>query len=137
VIECEAHLASVGGGAAVFWRVLSIYDPSGKLLIGWNLGDNYSLPETSEKFVKLLDKIDSDYSKKITDELDAATAPEALIRPWSYWDFVYFSTITQSTVGYGDILPNSTSVRMVVVMQVLVGYALLIVILNLVFAAKS
>lgn len=33
---------------------------------------------------------------------------------WSYWDFVYFSTVTQTTVGYGDIVPNSTSVRALV-----------------------
>lgn len=50
---------------------------------------------------------------------------------WSFWDFLYFSAITQSTVGYGDILPNSTVVRMIVVLQVLVGYADLIVLLNL------
>ena len=30
---------------------------------------------------------------------------------WSYTDFLNFSAITQSTVGYGDIMPNRTMVR--------------------------
>jgi hypothetical protein len=39
----------------------------------------------------------------------------AKVLNWS--DFLYFSTITQATVGYGDILPNKTIVRMVVIIQ--------------------
>jgi hypothetical protein len=52
---------------------------------------------------------------------------------WSDWDFLYFSTVIQTTVGLGDILPNSTSVRMVVAAQIMLGYALLVVVLNAVF----
>lgn len=51
---------------------------------------------------------------------------------WSYWDFFYFSTIVQTTVGFGDILPNSTPVRMLVSFQIVMGYALLIVVVNVV-----
>ncbi|HEX8131064.1 MAG TPA: potassium channel family protein [Pyrinomonadaceae bacterium] len=40
---------------------------------------------------------------------------------WSFLDFLYFSTITQATVGYGDILPNSTLVRVLVILQTLLG----------------
>lgn len=53
---------------------------------------------------------------------------------WTYWDFLYFSTITQTTVGFGDILPNSTPIRMLVSGQILAGYALLVVVLNIVLA---
>ncbi len=56
---------------------------------------------------------------------------------WSYWDFLYFSAITQFTVGYGDMLPNSTPVRMIVVLQTCMAAALLIIALNFAFANKS
>ena len=39
----------------------------------------------------------------------------------SLWDFLYFSTITQSSTGYGDILPNSKLVRKVVTLQIILG----------------
>jgi len=55
---------------------------------------------------------------------------------WRYFDFIYFSMITQSTVGYGDILPNSTVVRSIVVAQIIVTYALLVVVLNLVLSSE-
>lgn len=53
-------------------------------------------------------------------------------RYWSYWDFLYFSVITQATVGYGDILPNSTTVRIIVMLQVLVGLVLVVFAINFV-----
>ncbi len=40
---------------------------------------------------------------------------------WSYFDFLYFSVISQTTVGYGDILPNSTLIRKVVITLVMLG----------------
>jgi hypothetical protein len=47
---------------------------------------------------------------------------------------VYFSTIVQTTVGFGDILPNRTPVRMLVTAQIMIGYALLVVVLNIVLS---
>jgi ion channel len=52
---------------------------------------------------------------------------------WSYWDFLYFSAVSQTTVGFGDILPNATSIRLLVVGQIILGYSLLVVLLNMVF----
>jgi len=60
------------------------------------------------------------------------TTSEAWPDIWSYLDFVYFATISQTTIGYGDILPNSTTVRVLVITQGLIAYALLIVVLNIV-----
>ncbi|MDQ3817307.1 MAG: potassium channel family protein [Acidobacteriota bacterium] len=56
---------------------------------------------------------------------------------WSYWDFLYFSTITQTTVGYGDILPNSTRIRKLVVYQTMIGLVILVVIINIVLLLAS
>ena len=36
-------------------------------------------------------------------------------------DFLYFSAITITTVGYGDILPNSSYVRSLVMIEALAG----------------
>lgn len=37
-----------------------------------------------------------------------------------FWTALYFSTITQSTVGYGDITPKSNIARLTVMLQALV-----------------
>jgi hypothetical protein len=50
---------------------------------------------------------------------------------WTFADFFYFSVIIQSTVGLGDIQPNSTTIRKIVVGQVLIGYVILVVLLNI------
>jgi uncharacterized membrane protein len=44
---------------------------------------------------------------------------------WDYTDFLYFSAVTQTTLGYGDITPNSPTVRMVVLINTIVGVFLL------------
>jgi len=59
------------------------------------------------------------------------------VRAWGYWDFLYFSTVTQTTVGYGDILPNSTLVRMVVATQILIGLGVLGVMINFVVRRRQ
>jgi Ion channel len=63
--------------------------------------------------------------ERISTEIAAINSVQTRI--WRYGDFLYFSTITQASVGYGDILPNSTAVRTVVTIQVLCGVALLTV----------
>lgn len=60
------------------------------------------------------------------DELLDPSSPK-----WSFGDFAYFSTMTQTTVGYGDILPNSSTIRKIVMAQILIGYAIVIVVINL------
>lgn len=56
---------------------------------------------------------------------------------WSYMNFVYFSTITQCTVGYGDILPNHTVIRTFVILQVILGYIILIVFINIILSTVN
>jgi hypothetical protein len=45
---------------------------------------------------------------------------------WSYWDFLYFSGTTLATVGFGDILPNTTTIRLLTLSEVLLGQLLLV-----------
>jgi hypothetical protein len=139
----EARLVarSIGGGpptgAGRAWRELTIKDSSGAaLILDKDVGEKYALPKNASDFQTTLSKMSADFGQVITNDLSIVSAPTASPAMWSYWDFLYFSAVTQSTVGYGDILPNSTTVRMVVVAQIVVGYALLVVILNLVFAAN-
>jgi voltage-gated potassium channel len=40
-------------------------------------------------------------------------------------DFLYFSAVTVTTVGYGDILPNSSYVRILVMVEALLGVTLI------------
>jgi hypothetical protein len=59
------------------------------------------------------------------------------VRYWSFWDFLYFSGITLTTVGFGDILPNNTRVRQIVLLEVLCGVVLLVVVLNTIIGSSS
>jgi hypothetical protein len=70
----------------------------------------------------------------ITESLSSAhqiiESPELQLGPslpedWTFEDFLYFSVITQATVGYGDILPNSSAIRVCVIIQVMIGLVIL------------
>jgi hypothetical protein len=49
-------------------------------------------------------------------------------------DFIYFSLVTMATVGYGDIVPRSWEMRVVVVAEMLVGMAFLVLMLGIFFS---
>lgn len=40
---------------------------------------------------------------------------------YSFWNFMYFSVVTITTLGYGDILPNSSVVRILVMLESISG----------------
>ena len=95
---------------------------------------DYRLPETLDAYRELCKTWISDWEDREQElqnriEIFKTVSPDI----WSFWDFFYFSAITQFTVGYGDILPNATSVRLVVVLQTFVAALLLVVVLNLTF----
>lgn len=45
---------------------------------------------------------------------------------WGYIDFMYFSLVTQTTLGYGDIMPNNRLVRGVVTFQLIISLILVV-----------
>jgi len=52
--------------------------------------------------------------------------PEDISISPSIVDFIYFSFVTVTTVGYGDIVPRHTFVRVLVLSQVLFGLFLVL-----------
>lgn len=42
-----------------------------------------------------------------------------------FWDCLYFSALSMITTGYGDVLPNSTCVRVVVMFEILYGLVIM------------
>lgn len=128
--------AETVGEVAVRVLMIEFYDHQGNLIVSYNIPPSVSdnLPDQMKDYQAVVLYL-SNYIEGIIHENQrrlstlGGTAPEV----WSYWDFLYFSIITQSTVGYGDILPNSTKVRVTVSMQILIGMLLLVVIINLVF----
>jgi voltage-gated potassium channel len=71
---------------------------------------------------------------RIMDSVIAGIKPNTIAN-WSFSDFLYFSTITQATVGYGDMLPNSTMIRMIVTIQTLLGVLLSVILIAYSFNA--
>ena len=47
-------------------------------------------------------------------------------RAFNLLDFVYFSFVTVTTLGYGDVVPNETWVRILIVGQILFGFFLVL-----------
>ena len=45
--------------------------------------------------------------------------------PVGYWESFYFSIITFTTLGYGDILPRDAVGQILVIIEVMVGYFML------------
>lgn len=93
----------------------------------WNrLIESFFQPNIADKADEILAPLRLQFEKNfqaLKSEEDANKRDR--IEQWTYLDCFYFSAITQTTVGYGDILPNRSVVRMFVVGQVLAGLVLL------------
>jgi hypothetical protein len=97
--------------------------------------------EELEKLNKRQKELDSNLITKHRDYLAARAqverteakieALESSIRRYSYLNFVYFSTVTVATVGYGDITPKRIRAKMFVTAQILLGAALVLIYLTL------
>lgn len=130
-VKTHTHTISSGSGESQDRLSLTVTDPDGCILCDVEGPQDDELSQSY--FTNWLDQMLAiwtarrDYwnqrAKLVGDDPSQA---------WGLLDFLYFSAITQTTVGYGDILPNATAIRMLVVAQVLIGYTFLVVVLNLV-----
>ena len=140
VVRVREETAFLPGGPAPIVLETSIYDPSGKALLVDEKVYWADPPLTSTKvWTQVLEDLRTTFERRLLAQDERIKASESEITPpkiWSYWDFFYFSVMTETTVGYGDILPNATNIRMWVCGQVLVGYLLLYLIINLVFSRR-
>ena len=53
------------------------------------------------------------------------------------WNFMYFSAVTMTTLGYGDILPNSMLVRILVMLETIFGVIIIGVFVSFLFWNKK
>ena len=91
----------------------------------------HEIQRTGEAFVGLFQEVklrSEKQTERLSKKLSSLLSGDP--DPWNYLDFLYFSTITQTTVGYGDILPNSTIVRMCVTAQILIGYFIVVAVVT-------
>ncbi len=116
-------------GGAVFYQI-KIYDSAGRLL---GFGPRISAHYPNDK-VRLFKRWITEHENDLNNMCRDVAACTWKARIWRFWDFVYFSAIVQTTVGFGDILPNRTAVRMLVIIQILIGYAVLVVLLNIILS---
>lgn len=119
-------------GRMLPYPMLTVYEvTSGKQLGQWSSDESDILAGTADDYSAVAGR----FAASIASDLARALSNQQLVargeRHWSYWDFLYFSVITASTVGYGDILPNRTLVRLVIASQVILSSFLLVVVINI------
>jgi Ion channel len=119
-------------GPVVSFQHLLIRDENRKLI--GNFPIYHELPKNSEEFKEGIADLIERLKKRLHNRrMDLEGLGRDVVMVWTFWDFLYFSTITQTTVGYGDILPNRTPVRIAVIVQILIGLLILGIVINLVF----
>jgi hypothetical protein len=108
--------------------------------INWYAKTEVDGPLISDR-KSVIDLLENEYDKLAASHHEVTTKLSTINSKypdvWSFYDFLYFSTITQGTVGYGDIIPNSTLVRSLVTVQILTSYLVLVVLINWVFKSTS
>ncbi|HEV8613222.1 MAG TPA: potassium channel family protein [Gemmatimonadales bacterium] len=126
---------STGGGAIESPGEVEVRQEGGSLLARMELpgGKLDFTPENAGELQDQAQRLIKFLRGQLALSHDLVMRLPTAVRPnWGYVDFVYFSAITQLTVGYGDILPNTTLVRVLVIIQSLVAVVMLVVVINLV-----
>jgi voltage-gated potassium channel len=83
------------------------YDIYEEYIMAYNIG---LLPESLQNSMVFLD----DFPNRLTAIIEGR-------RSYPLLDFLYFSAVTITTLGFGDIVPNNTTVRVLVMFEAFLG----------------
>ena len=103
---------SIIGFLSAYWQVLE--------------GDKLNLNRAIRIYLSFGFGMSGIYYLIYISHLGCFNLPPDIAEGASIIDFVYFSFVTITTVGYGDIVPRHTFVRVLVLFQVLFAIALVI-----------
>jgi sulfite reductase alpha subunit-like flavoprotein len=95
---------------------------------------NIKAIELSKSIIDIKTKKD-DLKNNIREEVHKLVTARSSRLKWR--DFLYFSVITATTVGYGDIVPNSDTVRYAVMIEILLCIVVFGLLISLVTQTKS
>ena len=63
----------------------------------------------------------------VSNYYDTNTGKKALQKPLSPLDCFYYSLVTQTTVGYGDIVPKTDMMKVITIVQLLTIYGVFVI----------
>jgi hypothetical protein len=86
---------------------------------------------------RITELVDSMAAIAISYAMLYTSIPQLLSRPVTGFEALYFSVITMSTTGYGDIVPRSWPSQLLVITQVVVGMAYTVALFGMVLSRLS
>lgn len=134
IVVRNVQVAMAPAGISYYLKIVALSN-NGDELAAWSWGNWYGgiVSRDRDTLTKVVTELQAMNSERIrVSQQRLSTMSEQVTEVWSYWDFVYFSGISITTVGYGDILPNTTAVRLLVLTEVLLGIVLFVFVLNVV-----
>jgi voltage-gated potassium channel len=120
-ININLFITNLKTKKAIYFQQCLYYSPSHQKYIDIKTFYGKSILKLSYWIQERLSEREKEYHYLEESKKEKAEQLEDVKHYLSFWDFLYFSTITQSSTGYGDILPNGRLVRMVVTLQIILG----------------
>lgn len=105
------------------------------------------IPHDFDEYRRIIDNLIDDHEKSFAESRDSINKLRAELQSiddsrrssnaWGWLDFAYFSVMAQTTVGFGDIVPNSRFVRVLVMAQCLAGLLIVSFIVTIIVSVGS